>query len=64
MYKPEPQRGPGIEAFEGFCIDLLQLLASQLGFNYTIALEPHNIFGEIQDNGEWDGMVGQLVRKV
>ena len=64
MYKPEGQRGPGIEAFEGYCIDLLKLLASSLGFNYTITLEPGNIFGEIQEDGKWDGMVGQLARRV
>ncbi|EDV28578.1 uncharacterized protein TRIADDRAFT_19383, partial [Trichoplax adhaerens] len=63
MYKPENQRGPGIDAFEGYCIDLLKLLVAELGFNFTISLEPSNIFGELLEDGNWDGMVGQLARR-
>ena len=35
----------GNERYEGFCIDLLKGIASQIGFQYTIRLVPDNMYG-------------------
>ena len=55
----------GNAKFEGFCIDLLQLIAEQLGFHYKLYLVPDGNFGakNIKTN-EWNGMVRELIEKV
>ena len=55
----------GNAKYEGFCIDLLQMIAEQLGFQYTIYLVPDNNFGakNIYTN-EWNGMVKELIDRV
>ncbi|CAB3401971.1 unnamed protein product [Caenorhabditis bovis] len=49
----------GNKKFEGYCIDLLKLLAMKIdGFNYTIRLGTKA--GSKQEDGSWDGMIGEL----
>ncbi|ULU00584.1 hypothetical protein L3Y34_001207 [Caenorhabditis briggsae] len=50
----------GNNKFEGFCIDLLKLLADKIeGFNYVIKLGTKA--GSKQPDGSWDGMIGELL---
>ncbi|GFR85397.1 glutamate receptor, ionotropic kainate [Elysia marginata] len=57
---PTPQ-----EKYEGFCIDLAKELSKIVGFTYKIELVPDNNYGSVKDEtGEWDGMVGELIKGV
>ena len=49
-------------AYEGFCIDLLNGLRAKLQFEYELQLREE--FGERQPDGSWNGMIGELTRKV
>lgn len=52
-------------ALEGFCIDLLDAIASLVGFKYNISLVPDGKYGVYDyKTGEWNGMVRQLIDKV
>lgn len=51
--------------FEGFCIDLLRLVAMHVGFEYRLALVPDGKYGVLDPKtGEWNGIVRQLIDKV
>ncbi|XP_050339209.1 glutamate receptor ionotropic, kainate 2-like isoform X2 [Bactrocera neohumeralis] len=53
----------GNERFYGFCVDILELIARDVGFDYIIDLVPDRKYGA-QDpfTGEWNGMVSQLMK--
>lgn len=53
------------ELFEGFCIDVLRLIAPMVGFQYNIKLVADGKYG-LQDpeTGEWNGIVRELIDKV
>ena len=48
--------------YEGFCIDLLNELRKKLQFEYELELK--DSFGEKQPDGTWNGIIGDLTRKV
>lgn len=51
--------------YEGFCIDLLRLVARHVGFEYRLALVPDGKYGVLDPKtGEWNGIVRQLIDKV
>ncbi|KAI1725677.1 ligand-gated ion channel domain-containing protein [Ditylenchus destructor] len=47
--------------FEGYCIDLLNFVQEDLNFEYSIYLVEDNRIGSADDNGNWDGMIKELV---
>ncbi|XP_037032418.1 glutamate receptor ionotropic, kainate 1-like [Bradysia coprophila] len=49
----------GNERFEGYIIDLLDLIGKKLGFKYEVHLVPDNRYGHLVD-GEWNGIIGQV----
>jgi len=49
---------------EGYCIDLLNELARVLKFTYEIYYSPDGLFGGVNENGTWNGMISELVSKV
>jgi hypothetical protein len=53
----------GTVSYEGFCIDLLQNIADNLGFKYNVTPEPTGSYGNCKDD-HCDGMVKQLVERV
>ncbi|XP_017777123.1 PREDICTED: glutamate receptor ionotropic, kainate 2-like isoform X2 [Nicrophorus vespilloides] len=54
----------GNARYEGFCIDLLEEIASMVGFEYRIDLVPDGKYGAIDlETGEWNGIVRQLMDK-
>ncbi|KAH8364845.1 hypothetical protein KR084_012569, partial [Drosophila pseudotakahashii] len=55
----------GNDRFEGYCKDLADMLAGQLGIKYEIRLVQDGNYGAENQYapGGWDGMVGELVRK-
>ncbi|XP_031550867.1 glutamate receptor 2-like isoform X2 [Actinia tenebrosa] len=56
QYKKED----GTVGFRGFCIDILDQLARDLGFKYEINFSPDKAYGALI-NGEWNGMIRQLI---
>ena len=53
----------GNEQFEGYCIDLLELIAKDIGFKYEIQLVEDGNYGAEVD-GTWNGMIGELISGV
>ncbi|XP_050440988.1 glutamate receptor ionotropic, kainate 2-like isoform X2 [Adelges cooleyi] len=53
----------GNARFYGFCVDLLEMIAKQVGFDYILDLVPDNKYGA-QDpvTLEWNGIVEQLIK--
>lgn len=51
----------GKEMYEGFCIDLIELLAQTHNFTYVIKLVEDKVRGEQDEKGEWNGMIRELV---
>lgn len=47
---------------EGFCMDLLAELAKILGLKYNVHLVKDNRYGAMDASGNWNGMIGELVR--
>ncbi|KAI5101477.1 hypothetical protein C0J45_8680, partial [Silurus meridionalis] len=60
--KEEPYTMSKGSDFEGFCMDLLSLLANKLGFKYNIRLVKDGKYGLKDKSGNWAGMVGEVVR--
>lgn len=55
----------GNARFEGFCIDLLQWIAGQVGFQYAIKMVPDHMYGVYDpETKEWNGIVRELMEKV
>ncbi|XP_012936818.1 glutamate receptor ionotropic, kainate 2 [Aplysia californica] len=49
------------EPYEGFCIDFAAELSKIVGFKYKIELVPDNNYGTKNADGEWDGIVRELI---
>jgi len=54
----------GNDRYEGFCVDLLDAIAKINGFNYTIKeVDDGNYGAPTGKNGEWNGMVREIIDK-
>ncbi|XP_054258118.1 ionotropic receptor 25a-like [Macrosteles quadrilineatus] len=53
----------GNEKFVGYCIDLLEEICKLMDFEYEIYLAPDNSFGYMDEKGEWNGMIRELLDK-
>lgn len=56
------------DAWDGYCVDLLNLIAADVGFNYTIEITKDH-YGSRQRNNEtgeyyYDGIIGVVNRGV
>lgn len=54
----------GNDRFQGFAVDLIAEVAKMLDFEYEIHLVHDGNFGSRQANGDWNGMVGELLAGV
>lgn len=55
----------GNARFYGFCVDILERVAQQVGFDYILDLVPDRKYGAKDPmTGEWNGMVAQLMKHV
>ncbi|XP_063064073.1 glutamate receptor U1 [Engraulis encrasicolus] len=52
-------KGSGLE---GYCVDLLSVLSKKLGFKYQMNLVKDGRYGRPDASGNWNGMVGEVVR--
>ena len=50
--------------YEGYMVDLVKHLAAQIGFKYRLVPVWDGIFGHRQHDGSWNGMIGELMRRV
>lgn len=55
----EDDRG-GVK-YKGFCIDLLEELSSELNFRYELHVVPDLAYGYMHADGNWTGMIGELL---
>lgn len=51
----------GRKRFTGYCIDLLDIIADNLGFNYSIEIVTDRLTGVEDAAGNWNGMVRELI---
>nr|CDS23919.1 glutamate receptor 2 [Echinococcus granulosus] len=63
MEKKDVNGKPIKGEYEGFCVDLVQKLAEMINFKYKMKAVSDGQFGSLT-NGSWDGMVGELLRRV
>ena len=63
---PGPDGRPleGNARFEGFSVDLIDALAERLEFTYELYPVPDGKFGEVMENGEWNGVIGEILNGV
>jgi len=54
----------GNDRFEGYLADILRLVAASLRFDYEICLSTDGNYGERNTHGQWNGIVGEVVRGV
>ena len=67
MLRKQPDEGGplvGNDRFEGYCADVAGKLAKIVGFDYILRLVKDNKYGEKMPDGTWNGMVGELTRRV
>lgn len=50
--------------YQGYSIDVLDALSNYLGFKYEIYVAPDHKYGSLQPDGQWNGLIGELVYKV
>ena len=54
----------GNDRYEGYCVDLAQMLFKELKMDYELRLVADGNYGAKLSNGTWDGMVGELTTHV
>uniref|UniRef100_A0A1A8L3Y6 Glutamate receptor n=1 Tax=Nothobranchius pienaari TaxID=704102 RepID=A0A1A8L3Y6_9TELE len=60
--KQEPYATTKGTQLEGFCMDLLSEIANKVGFRYKVQLVKDNSYGRQDESGNWNGMIGEVVR--
>ena len=50
--------------YEGYLIDLIEKIAEDLKFEYELYEVPDEQFGAMDDNGEWNGLIRELIDRV
>ncbi|KAJ0183146.1 hypothetical protein K1T71_001122 [Dendrolimus kikuchii] len=51
------------KGFRGFCIDLIDEIREIVKFDYEITVAPDGNFGSMDDNGNWNGIIKELIDK-
>ncbi|TNN84005.1 Glutamate receptor U1 [Liparis tanakae] len=62
--KQEPYAMSKGSQMEGFCMDLLSEVAKKLGFKFKVQLVKDASYGRQDEDGNWNGMIGEVVRGV
>lgn len=61
MLKDSPGKLIGNERYEGYSVDLIDEVSKILGFTYIFKEVDDKSYGKKQDNGSWNGMIGEVV---
>ncbi|GFO24576.1 glutamate receptor, ionotropic kainate 2 [Plakobranchus ocellatus] len=59
VYKYESANGTGQPMYDGYCIQMLQSLAEEMDFDYTIY--DVETVGSMDEDGNWDGAIKELL---
>ncbi|ENN75289.1 hypothetical protein YQE_08066, partial [Dendroctonus ponderosae] len=51
------------KGFKGYCIDLIDEIAKILHFDYEIDAVADGMFGNMDENGKWNGIIKDLIEK-
>ena len=62
--EPEDADNSPNALYRGYCKDLTEKIAERVGFDYNIRPVLDGNYGAEDENGTWNGMVGELIRKV
>lgn len=55
----------GNDRFYGFCVDVLSIIAKEVGFDYIIELVPDRKYGAQHPvTKQWNGIVDHLIKHV
>ncbi|KAM9785911.1 putative glutamate receptor [Neosynchiropus ocellatus] len=60
--KEEPYLTVNQGEFEGYCVDLTLELSKLVGFNYDMRLVQDGRYGALDSQGQWTGMIGDVIR--
>ena len=52
----------GKPIYQGYCIDMIEVIAARMNFTYELVEPTRGKFGERQKDGSFDGVVGDLIR--
>ena len=52
------------DRFEGFIPDLMSSVARRIGCDYELRLVRDGKYGSRMEDGNWNGMIGELIRGV
>jgi len=65
LMEKKPRDGEILEGnnrYEGYAVDLMAMLAEKMeNFPYIIQVVKDGSYGSIGENGQWNGMVGELL---
>ena len=50
--------------YRGLCIDLMDKLSELMGFSYTLKIVEDGRYGGQDEDGNWMGLIGDLVNRV
>ena len=67
MNRSQPDDGQiltGNDRYEGYCAELAKKIADIVGYDYILKVVADGNYGAKLENGMWNGMVGELTRKV
>ena len=65
MRKPNHDLLTGNEKFEGYAVDLLEMIAEKLNVSYRIHIVGDGKYGNRDKiTGEWNGMIRELIDQV
>ncbi|KFM59945.1 Glutamate receptor, ionotropic kainate 2, partial [Stegodyphus mimosarum] len=53
----------GNERYEGFCVDLIHSICLRLKCKYEYRIVADDNYGNRQENGTWDGMIGEVMNQ-
>ena len=56
--------GDSNDDYQGLCIDLMDKLGEMMGFSYRLRLVEDGNYGGQDEDGNWLGLVGDLVNQV
>ncbi|CAK1555436.1 unnamed protein product [Leptosia nina] len=51
------------KGFKGYCIDLIEEIRQIVKFDYEISLVPDGSYGKMDENGNWNGIIKELIEK-
>ena len=59
---PPGKNYTGNDQYEGYCVDLAEKISQIVNFTYEFHHVKDNKFGAKDSNGNWNGIIGELVR--